>query len=193
LWRELYKDRFFYQLYFLNEGNAEAEFEADLAESLFLVYTAIDARGIRHQQLTQDGGFTGIKPATAKLLDGMTRFDSFPSWFSQDDLDYLVTQFEISGKRGPYNRYRAQNIDWYELAHLAGAKIQQPAFFITGELDPVSSFVPLSTSFIDHVQKNYDNLVIARELPNVGHWTAEEAPAQVNETILTFLEQAHSG
>ena len=193
LWRELYKDRFFYQLYFLNEGNAEAEFEADLAESLFLVYTAIDARGIRHQQLTQDGGFMGIKPATAKLLDGMTRFDSFPSWFSQDDLDYLVTQFEISGKRGPYNRYRAQNIDWYELAHLAGAKIQQPAFFITGELDPVSSFVPLSTSFIDHVQKNYDNLVIARELPNVGHWTAEEAPADVNETILTFLEQVHSG
>ena len=33
LWRELYKDRFFYQLYFLNEGIAEAEFETDVAES----------------------------------------------------------------------------------------------------------------------------------------------------------------
>ena len=192
LWRELYKDRFFYQLYFLNEGIAEAEFEANLAESLFLVYTAIDARGMAHQRANAEGGFAGIKPANAKLLDGMTRFDSFPDWFSQDDLDYLVSQFKLSGKRGPYNRYRAQNLDWHELAHLDGATIRQPAFFITGELDPVSSFVPLGSPFIDHVRKNYDNLIIARELPNVGHWTAEEAPETVNETMLEFLKQVHT-
>ena len=191
LWRELYKDRFFYQLYFLNEGIAEAEFEADVAKSLFLVYTAIDARGMHHQRANEEGGFIGIKPPNAQLLDGMTRFDSFPNWFSQDDLDYLTSQFELSGKRGPYNRYRAQNLDWHELAHLDGARIQQPAFFITGELDPVSSFVPLSTSFIDHVRKNYDNLLMAQELPNVGHWTAEEAPEAVNEALLAFLQQVH--
>ena len=143
LWREIYKDQFFYQLYFLNEGSAEEEFEADLAKSLFLVYTAIDARGMEHQQQNAEGGFIGAKPADAKLLDGMTHFDTFPNWFSQTDLDYLVSQFKLSGKRGPYNRYRAQNLDWHELAHLDGATIQQPAFFITGEFDPVSKFVPL--------------------------------------------------
>ena len=187
LWRAIYKDRFFYQLYFLNEGMAEAEFEADLATSLFLVYTAIDARGMKHQQQNKQGGFMGLKAAGAKLLDDMTHFETFPDWFSQTDLDYLVSQFQLSGKRGPYNRYRAQNLDWEELAHLNGAKISQPAFFITGELDPVSSFVPLSTSFIEHVKKNYENLLIAKELPNVGHWTAEEAPRDVNETMLAFL------
>ena len=187
LWRAIYKDRFFYQLYFLNEGMAEAEFEADLATSLFLVYTAIDARGMKHQQQNKQGGFMGLKAADAKLLDDMTHFETFPDWFSQTDLDYLVSQFQLSGKRGPYNRYRAQNLDWEELAHLNGAKISQPAFFITGELDPVSSFVPLSTSFIEHVKKNYENLLIAKELPNVGHWTAEEAPRDVNETMLAFL------
>ena len=187
LWRAIYKDRFFYQLYFLNEGMAEAEFEADLATSLFLVYTAIDARGMKHQQQNKQGGFMGLKAADAKLLDDMTHFETFPDWFSQTDLDYLVSQFQLSGKRGPYNRYRAQNLDLEELAHLNGAKISQPAFFITGELDPVSSFVPLSTSFIEHVKKNYENLLIAKELPNVGHWTAEEAPRDVNETMLAFL------
>ena len=191
LWRAIYKDRFFYQLYFLNEGMAEAEFEADLATSLFLVYTAIDARGMKHQQQNKQGGFMGLKAADAKLLDDMTHFETFPDWFSQTDLDYLVSQFQLSGKRGPYNRYRAQNLDWEELAHLNGAKISQPAFFITGELDPVSSFVPLSTSFIEHVKKNYENLLIAKELPNVGHWTAEEAPRDVNETILAFLARVH--
>lgn len=191
LWRAIYKDRFFYQLYFLNEGMAEAEFEADLATSLFLVYTAIDARGMKHQQQNKQGGFMGLKAADAKLLDDMTHFETFPDWFSQTDLDYLVSQFQLSGKRGPYNRYRAQNLDWEELAHLNGAKISQPAFFITGELDPVSSFVPLSTSFIEHVKKNYENLLIAKELPNVGHWTAEEAPRDVNETILAFLACVH--
>ncbi len=191
LWREIYKDQFFYQLYFLNEGVAEEEFEADLARSLLLVYTAIDARGMQHQQQSDEGGFTGAKPADAKLLDGMTHFDSFPNWFSQADLDYLVSQFELSGKRGPYNRYRAQNLDWHELAHLDGATIQQPAFFITGEFDPVSKFVPLSIPFVEHVKKNYDNLVISRELPNVGHWTAEEAPQEVNATIIEFLEHVH--
>ena len=191
LWREIYNDQFFYQLYFLNEGVAEEEFEANLERSLFLVYTAIDARGMRHQQQSNEGGFTGTKPADAKLLDGMTHFDTFPDWFSQSDLDYLISQFELSGKRGPYNRYRAQNLDWHELAHLDGATIQQPAFFITGEFDPVSKFVPLSTSFVEHVKKNYDNLVISRELPNVGHWTAEEAPQEVNATIIEFLERVH--
>lgn len=193
LWREIYKDQFFYQLYFLNEGMAEEEFEADLARSLFLVYTAIDARGMQYQQQSAEGGFTGAKPADAKLLDGMTHFDTFPDWFTQSDLDYLVSQFELSGKRGPYNRYRAQNLDWHELAHLEGATIQQPAFFITGEFDPVSKFVPLSTSFVEHVKKNYENLLISRELPNVGHWTAEEAPQEVNATIIEFLERVHQG
>ena len=76
-----------------------------------------------------------------------------------------------------------------KLEHLDGVKIQQPAFFITGELDPVSRFVPLSSSFVEHVRKNYENLIIAAELPDVGHWTAEEAPQKVNEMILDFLSQ----
>ena len=189
LWREIYKDRFFYQLYFLNEGKAEAEFEADLETSLFLVYTAIDARGMRHQQQNNQGGFLSLKAADARLLDGMTHFETFPCWFSQSDLDYLVGQFQLSGKRGPYNRYRAQNIDWFELAHLDSAKIQQPAFFVIGELDPVSHFVPLSKGFLEHIKINYENLLIAKELPNVGHWTAEEAPERVNDVLLEFLNE----
>ena len=190
LWRDIYRDKFFYQLYFLNEGPAEAEFEENLARALFLVYTNIDARGMKHAAAhPTESGFSSDKDSQASLLAGMKEFDSFPSWFTQEDLDYLASQFKISGKRGPYHRYRAQNIDWHELADLDGAQIEQPALFITGEFDPVSRFVPLNSRFVDHIKKNYKNLIIAEELPNVGHWTAEEAPDEVNRLLVEFLER----
>jgi pimeloyl-ACP methyl ester carboxylesterase len=31
--------------------------------------------------------------------------------------------------------------------------------------------------------------MIAEELPNVGHWTAEEAPDEVNRLLVEFLER----
>jgi pimeloyl-ACP methyl ester carboxylesterase len=187
LWREVYKDRFFYQLYFLKEGIAEAEFEADLRRSLYLTYTAIDARGMRHQMQQHGSGLAGIKGPEASFLESMHEFAEYPHWLQPEDLDYLVSQFELSGKRGPFNRYRAQTIDWHESAHLDGAMIEQPAFFITGDLDPVSQFVPLEARITDVVKANYRNLLIAEELDNVGHWTAEEAPERVNHHLLSFL------
>ena len=38
LWKKIYKDKFFYQLYFQKEGVAEEEFEKDMKRSLFIVY-----------------------------------------------------------------------------------------------------------------------------------------------------------
>lgn len=189
LWRELYKDRFFYQLYFLKEGIAEAEFEADLRQSLYLTYTSIDARGMLYQQQQPESGLTGIKGPDASFLEGMHQFADYPHWLQPEDLDYLVSQFELSGKRGPFNRYRAQTLDWHESAHLDGAIVEQPAFFITGDLDPVSQFVPMETRITDLIAGNYRKLLIAEELDHVGHWTAEEAPDQVNHHILNFLNR----
>ena len=119
----------------------------------------------------------------------MHEFPEYPHWLQPEDLDYLVSQFELSGKRGPFNRYRAQTIDWHESEHLDGAMIEQPAFFITGDLDPVSQFIPLEVRITDLVAANYRNLLIAEELDNVGHWTAEEAPDQVNHYLLDFLNR----
>ncbi|HJM59412.1 MAG TPA: alpha/beta hydrolase, partial [SAR86 cluster bacterium] len=47
LWKEIYKDRFFYQLYFQKEGIAEEEFESDLSKALFITYTNSDGRGMQ--------------------------------------------------------------------------------------------------------------------------------------------------
>lgn len=189
LWKEIYQDRFFYQLYFQKEGVAEEEFESDLSKALFITYTNSDGRGMKRNFEKGQSGLVPQKDKNSSFLEGMEVFEDFPDWFSEEDLDYFVSQFEMSGLRGPFNRYRAQNIDWNELPQLEGAVLQQPAFFITGTLDPVNFFIPSEQSLIDRISSNYKELLFAEELIGIGHWTQQEAPEEVNKLILKFLKE----
>ena len=188
LWKEIYKDKFFYQLHFQKEGIAEAEFEKDMRKALFIVYTSGDGRGMKEGLRRSSEGLNQKKSADSTYFEGMVEFEDFPSWLSEEDLDYYTSQFEISGMRGPMNRYRAQNIDWHELPEL-DTKLKQPAFFITGSLDPVNFFIQGENKLIDRVEKNYENLLISKELENIGHWTQQEAPLEVSKIILDFLDK----
>ena len=189
LWKEIYKDRFFYQLYFQKEGIAEEEFESDLSRALFMTYTNSDGRGMKFNFEKGQSGLVPEKTKDSTFLEGMEVFEDFPDWFSKEDLDYFVSQFEISGLRGPFNRYRAQNIDWHEIPELEGKILEQPAFFVTGTLDPVNFFVPSDQSLTDRIKPNYKNLLFAEELEGIGHWTQQEAPEEVNSFILDFLKE----
>ena len=189
LWKEIYKDRFFYQLYFQKEGIAEEEFESDLTRALFMTYTNSDGRGMKFNFEKGQSGLVPEKTKDSTFLEGMEVFEDFPDWFSKEDLDYFVSQFEISGLRGPFNRYRAQNIDWHEIPELEGKILEQPAFFVTGTLDPVNFFVPSDQSLTDRIKPNYKNLLFAEELEGIGHWTQQEAPEEVNSFILDFLKK----
>ena len=189
LWKEIYKDRFFYQLYFQKEGIAEEEFESDLSRALFMTYTNSDGRGMKFNFEKGQSGLVPEKTKDSTFLEGMEMFEDFPNWFTKEDLDYFVSQFEISGLRGPFNRYRAQNIDWHEIPELEGKILEQPAFFVTGTLDPVNFFVPSDQSLTDRIKPNYKNLLFAEELEGIGHWTQQEAPEEVNNFILNFLEK----
>ena len=189
LWKEIYKDRFFYQLYFQKEGIAEEEFESDLSKSLFMTYTNSDGRGMKFNFEKGQSGLVTEKTKDSTFLEGMEMFKDFPNWFTKEDLDYFVSQFEMSGLRGPFNRYRAQNIDWHEIPELEGKILEQPAFFVTGTLDPVNFFVPTDQSLTERIKPNYKNLLFAEELEGIGHWTQQEAPEEVNNFILNFLEK----
>ena len=133
--KAMYKDRFFYQLYFQAEGVAEAEFEADIPAALRKVYFAISGAAPLNKWLEH-------KPADAKLLDGMIDPVPFPNWMSEKDLQVYVEAFRTSGFRGPLNRYRAQNIDFQEMAEFTGKPVTQPSYFVGGERDAVRAFIP---------------------------------------------------
>ena len=179
LFRQLYKGRFFYQLYFQEPGVAEAELEADVRTSLRKIYymASGEAKG---------AGLTADKAADARLLDGLLDPDPFPAWLTPTDLDYYVGEFQRSGFRGPLNRYRTADLDFAQQAELVGRRVEQPAAFIAGSRDPVLRFVP-GVDLIERMREQVADLRIVRLIEGAGHWVQQERPAEVNAALLEFL------
>jgi pimeloyl-ACP methyl ester carboxylesterase len=179
LFRNIYKDRFFYQIYFQQPGVAEAELEADVRTSLRKIYYGSSGERLK----------TGPRPnklPDAKYLDGMTDPDPLPDWLTRDDLDYYVGEFERSGFRGPLNRYRTAEIDFAQQAEVANRRVEQPAAFIAGSLDPVLAFLP-GVDMIARMREHVTDLRLVRIFDGAGHRIQQERPAEVNAALLEFL------
>ena len=176
--QENFGDYFWYMVYFQEPGVAEAELEADIAKSLRTTYFSIS--GDAPEQLLMQP-----KPKTAKFLDGMLDPETLPSWLTQADLDYYVSQYEVSGFRGPLNWYRNIDRDVELTAHLASAKIEQPSLFIAGTKDPVLSFGGggMLAAMDQYVADMRGKVLIEGS----GHWAPMERPEEVNRALLGFL------
>jgi pimeloyl-ACP methyl ester carboxylesterase len=185
LFRQLYKDRFFYQLYFQEPGVAEAELEADVRTSLRKIYYWASGEAAK-AKLKLD------KPPNARLLDGIPDPDPYPDWMTPADLDYYVSQFQQSGFRGPINRYRTAELDFIQQAAIADKKIVQPAAFIAGGLEPVLRYVG-GIDLIEVMRKQMADLPLVRLIDDAGHWIQQERPAEVNAALLEFLNQIPAG
>ena len=187
----IYKDKFFYQLYFQKEGVAESEFELDLRKYLESTYFSIDARGMKKQFENPLNAMN--KGPNAKYLDDVVEFESYPDWINKDEMNYLINEFENSGMRGPLNRYRAQRIDFEELKDFRDKKLKQPAALMVGSLDPVNFFIGDGYKDTEHLKEVfepvYENLIKTELIKDVGHWTQQEAPEEVNRFLLDFLKQ----
>jgi pimeloyl-ACP methyl ester carboxylesterase len=126
------------------------------------------------------------KPPDAKYLDGLVDPDPLPHWLTAADLDYYVGQFEQSGFRGPLNRYRTSEIDFGQQAEIADRRIEQPAAFIAGQLDPVLTFIP-GIDLIEVMRQRVADLRLVRIIDGAGHWIQQERPAEVNAALLEWL------
>jgi pimeloyl-ACP methyl ester carboxylesterase len=177
--RTVFKDRFFYIIYFQDEGVAEAEFEEDINLSLrrFIWGWSGEARTI-------DGLITAMvnKPKDSMLFDGVPDVDGVPPWTTEANLDYYVEKFQKGGFRGPINRYRCMDLDWEQLPELHDKKIEQPALFLYGTADGVMSFAPM-----DPMKQLISNLKIVA-FEGAGHWTQQERPEDTNRELIAFLD-----
>jgi pimeloyl-ACP methyl ester carboxylesterase len=179
LFRNIYKDRFFYQLYFQQPGVAEAEFETDVRASLRKIYYSASGEG-------RKAAPRPAKPADAKYLDGLVDPNPLPDWLTPDDLDYYAGEFARSGFRGPLNRYRTSELDFAQQAEIADCRIEQPAAFIAGSLDPVLGFLP-GVDLVALMRERVTDLRLVRIIDGAGHWVQQERPAEVNTALLEFL------
>lgn len=181
VWRQIYADRFFYQIYFQEPGVAERELEADVRRSLRMIY--FNASGDAPEGLWQQP-----KPPDAKLLDGMIDPEELPAWLSEADLDYYTRQFEAGGFGPPLHRYRNQRRDWELLPELSEARIRPPSCFLAGTREIVLSFVP-GVDLIENMKQYTDDLRVCRLFEGAGHWLQQERPEETNEALLSFIAE----
>lgn len=173
------RGRFFYQVYFQDEGVAEAELQADVRATLrkFIYALSGDA---------PDGTWPKNKPHGAKLLDGLPDPQPFPAWWTQADEDHAVAEFQRSGFLGPLHRYRNDTRDFEWQQQFRGRQISQPSLFIGGERDLALRMLP-GVRPEDLMAPHLPGLRGVHMLPGIGHWTQQEAPAQVNALLLDWL------
>jgi pimeloyl-ACP methyl ester carboxylesterase len=179
LFRKIYKDRFFYQLYFQDLGVAEAELEADVLTSLRKIYYGVSGEAQKANARIEN-------PAGPGFLDRLVDPNPFPVWLTEADLDYFASQFCNSGFRGPLNRYRNSERDFEQLAAFDGKQITHPTAFIAGSLDVVLRMVP-GVDMVELMRQQCADLRYVRLMEGAGHWLQQERPAEVNAALLEFL------
>lgn len=179
LYRDIFKDEFFYQLYFQQPGVAEAELETDVRTALRKIYfnASGDAPG---------STFLPKKAASGKLLDGLADPDPLPKWLKAEDIEYYTQEFQQSGFRGPLNRYRNFERDWEMLPELGERLVEQPSMFLAGSKDPVLRFIP-GMNLFDVTGPLYKDLRVKRLVEGAGHWVQQEQPEETNDALLEFL------
>ena len=179
LWKSLYKNRFFYQLYFQRIGIAEKELDYDITTSLKKIYFSGSGEA-------PSDVFASYKNSKGDMLSGLPEPTCLPDWLQEKDLEYYVSQFKKDGFKPSIQRYRAQEIDWIELTELSRARITIPSCFIAGEKDNVLKFVP-GVDLVEKMKNHMDDLKICKIIDNVGHWVQQEAADEVNSILSRFF------
>jgi pimeloyl-ACP methyl ester carboxylesterase len=107
-----------------------------------------------------------------------------PEWLAEEDLQVYIDAFERTGFTGGLNWYRNMDRNWQLSEPWAERRVEQPALFLTGELDLVRSFMPAAAmeGWVTDLRRQ----VI---VPDAGHWVQQQAPEAVNAALLEFLAE----
>ncbi|MCU1504824.1 MAG: hypothetical protein JWM12_4178 [Ilumatobacteraceae bacterium] len=176
--------RDYYRLYFQEPGVAEADLEADIARSVSgFIYTIsgdIVADGVHER------GWDGHFPLGETVTQQLVVPERLPSWLSEDDLAFYVSELSRSGFRGGLNWYR--NIDALPaiLAPFVGATIDQPALYLGGELDMIAGNTPEALAALP---ASVPGLRRTQIFPGAGHWLQQERPDEVSAALVEFLRE----
>ncbi|WP_240766729.1 alpha/beta fold hydrolase [Paraburkholderia flava] len=174
----------FYTHYFSQVGQAEGEFERDVAATLRKIYFwASGDAGPRDEKTPNP--FTMISREHG-LLDSLPEPATSTSWLDDADFDAFVHAFKASGFRGGLSYYRNLDRNWDLQAALSGRLVETPALYLAGERDPGLA-MPGMRDIIDAMPSLVPQLRDSVIVPRAGHWLQQEAPDRVNDALIGFL------
>jgi pimeloyl-ACP methyl ester carboxylesterase len=179
--RGVYKDNFYYQLYFQEPGVAEAEFDKDPRAILSRLYLSPDSP-------REPPTVTDPKRAAGGWVPRLGAAKDLPPWLTKADLDFYVNEFRRTGFRGGINYYRNMNRNWETTPQLKGATIAVPVRFLAGEQDIVINGAKAEqlTATMKRVCTDFRGVTL---YSGAGHWVQQERPAEVNAALIAFLNE----
>ena len=168
IWRRIFGDNFFYILYFQEPGVADADLGRDVHATM--------------RRMIALEGFTGPDDALADQP-----LPPLPEWITEDEFAPYVAAFTETGFTGALNWYRNFDRNW-ELTDpdrgvAAATTIAVPTMFIAGTADPVLAFTPRDR-VRTLVTGDYREIMIE----GAGHWLQQERAAEVNATLIEFID-----
>jgi pimeloyl-ACP methyl ester carboxylesterase len=180
--RQAAGQRDYYRLFFQQPGVAEAELEADVDRSLLAFLYTISG------DIVADGvhtiGWDGYFPKGQSFVNQLVRPAVLPSWLTEDDLTFYVSEFSRTGFRGGLNWYRNIQALPAILAPFAGATINQPALYLAGQYDVIAGNTPEALADLPDQVPGLRNMKV---FPGAGHWLQQERAHEVNLQLIDFL------
>ncbi|MCG5431461.1 alpha/beta hydrolase [Mycobacterium sp. MYCO198283] len=162
-WRAKLGDDF-YMLRFQERGPADQAMAADPTATMHQLFADLSA---------------GIGGASDP-----DRLPPLPDWITADEVAHYGEVFARTGFTGGLNWYRNYDRNWETTEHLADARIVAPAMFLGGSADPVLLFTRRDRA-AEVIGGPYREVL----LDGAGHWVQQERPQEVNDALLTFLDE----
>jgi pimeloyl-ACP methyl ester carboxylesterase len=155
---------------------------AHLGEDFYIVW--FQEPGVADEALARDvrRTLTTSRQWTARWAEEEGSEMRRAEWLSEQELAVYVETFTRTGFTGGLNWYRNIDRNRELTAPYGERRIEQPAMFLTGELDPVRSFMP-AEAMNGWVSDLRSQVVV----PGAGHWVQQQAPEAVNTALLEFL------
>jgi pimeloyl-ACP methyl ester carboxylesterase len=166
----------FYMSYFQAPGVADAELGRDPRATFRRLLSAASGDA---------PPLVPVVPGGGTFLDLCPEPGALPGWLGEADLDAYAAEF-TSGFTGGLNWYRNLDRNWELTAAWHSAPVRPPALYIAGDRDLVAG-APGAKEAIEGMRSLVPDLRGTIWLPGIGHWTQQEAPAEVNAAMIEFL------
>ena len=169
-------DTFFYMVYFQEPGVAEADLDADPAETMLRFLAGMGTTDPEASaRMSAPYGDMG-------MVERLAKPEGLPDWLTQDELDVYAAEFSRTGFHGGISWYRNIDRNWERSEDLAGVGVDVPALFLTGSQDPVNLMLSADT-----MPRWVPDLRGSHVIDGAGHWVQQEKPDEVNAFLLEFL------
>ncbi len=179
--RSQFGENFFYILYHNEPGGvAEAEYDSNPRGLISRLYLSPNSP-------REAPTITDPHRSAGGWIPRLGAPKGLPAWLTQEDLDYVVGQFENAGFRGGVNYYRTFGRNWEQSAGRKDFTIKVPSLFLAGSRDVVIGGATKSalTAMMAPLIPDLRDVVL---IPEIGHWIQQEAPLDTNRVLIEFLD-----